>query len=278
MNEKKDNAKDGARSRAGNLHAWIAGVMVVALVVFALVSFMELQRVKKDLSFLQEKVTELSSSSSPSVMQESNFTSVTVEMPIVAVSNAGDGALGKLTVKIIPGNNNVLISTNPFLEPDLQYSANKAVTYAKMQTNLGAGSDYIFSYDAGQAKLLGGESAGAAATIATISALTGKRIKSDTVITGTINPDGTVGMVGGIIEKAKAASDAGYRIFLVPEGQSKITYYEQQVTSQPYHGFRLLNTQYVPKTVDLADEAKKEWGLTIKEVRTIDEAVPLLLK
>lgn len=194
-------------------------------------------------------------------------------IPIVAVSNSGEGVVGKVTLKLIPGNNNVLINTNPFLETDIQYSANKAVAVAKLKANYSFDKDFIFDFESGNAQLIGGESAGAAMTILTLATLEGKKLRNDTVITGVINVDGTIGRVGGIMEKAKAVADAGYKYFLVPKGQAKITYYEREVTREPVgFGLVILNTRYVPKTIDLKKVAREEWGLNIIEVSTIDEA------
>lgn len=199
-------------------------------------------------------------------------------IPIVAVSSRGKGVVGNLTVKLIPGNNQVLINTNPFLETDIQYSVNKAVTVAKLKSNYTFDRDFLFDFKAGNAELVGGESAGAAITIATIAALQNKTLKKDAVITGTIDVDGSIGRVGGIIEKAKAVADAHYKYFLVPKGQSNITYYERVITKEPVgFGFEILNTRYIPKTIDLKEIAKKEWGLEIIEVSTIDEALPYFI-
>jgi predicted S18 family serine protease len=195
-------------------------------------------------------------------------------IPIVAVSNDGAGTVGNLTVKLIPGNNNVLINTNPFLDTDIQYSANKAVAVAKLRSDYSFDRDFLLDYKAADAQLIGGESAGAAAAIATIAALQNLNLREDTVITGTIEADGTIGEVGGIIEKAKAVADAGYERFLVPEGQSKVTYYERQVSKEPtIYGFSILNTRYVPKTIDLKEAALKEWDLEIIETPDIDHAL-----
>jgi predicted S18 family serine protease len=200
-------------------------------------------------------------------------------IPIVAVTNDGVGEVENLTVRLIPGNSNVLINTNPFLDTSLQYSVNKAVAVAKINSNYGFDRDFVFDYKAGDAQLIGGESAGAAATIATIAALENKTIANDVVITGTVETDGTIGEVGGIIEKAKAVADAGYKRFLVPKGQSTVTYYERQVSEEPTrYGFTILNTRYVPKTIDLKDVAKEEWNLEITEVSTIEEAQEYLIE
>ncbi len=201
-------------------------------------------------------------------------------VPIVAVSSYEEkGVVGTLTVRLIPGNANVLIDTNPFLETDLQYSANIAVTVAKLRSeNYAADKDFILSYEI-ESNVIGGESAGAATAIAVMAALQNKSIKDDIAITGAINHNGTIGRVGGILEKAKAAADAGYKIFLVPKGQTKIKYYEKVIEEEPYgFGFRLLNTRYVPRIIDIAQEAKKEWGIEIKEVSTIEEAFAYMVE
>ncbi len=207
------------------------------------------------------------------VPQNATYSIVEKSIPIVAVSSDGEGVVGSVTLKLIPGNNNVLINTNPFLETDLQYSANKAVAVAKLRTEYNYDKDFIFDFKSGGAQLIGGGSAGSAMTILTMASLEGKKLRNDTVITGTINTDGTIGMVGGIMEKAKAVADAGYKYFLVPEGQATVTYYEREVTREPFgFGFTILNTRYVPKTIDLKKVAREEWGLNIVEVSTIDEA------
>ncbi|MBW2988472.1 hypothetical protein KY318_03090 [Candidatus Woesearchaeota archaeon] len=205
---------------------------------------------------------------------------VTVHVPIVAVNQyEGKGVVGNLTLRLIPGNSNVLIDTNPFVDTGLQYSANLAVTVAKLKTkNYAPNYDFILSYEV-PAQVVGGESAGAATTIATIAALEGKRIKQGVLITGTINQDGSIGRVGGILEKAKAAAESGYKLFLVPKGQSTITYYERVIEPHSFgFGFVLYNNRYVPKTIDLAEVAKEEWGLEIKEVGTIEEALAYMVE
>jgi Lon-like protease len=70
---------------------------------------------------------------------------------------------------------------------------------------------------------VGGPSAGLAFTLAVIDALTpgdltgGKRV----AVTGSIQPDGTVGIVGGVDQKAVTASNAGVKLMLVPVGEAK---------------------------------------------------------
>lgn len=201
-------------------------------------------------------------------------------VPIVAVSTHGDGIIGNLTAKLIPGNNNVLINTNPFLDIDIQYSAAKAVTVAKLRAKkYNFDRDFIFDFKAGDAQLIGGESAGAAIAIATITALDDEELKTTAAITGTINPDGSIGKIAGVLEKAKAVADEGYKYFLIPKEQGKFTYYERQVTKEPTgFGFEIFNTRYVPKTIDIKEVAKEEWDLEVIEVADINEALPYFVE
>lgn len=78
-------------------------------------------------------------------------------------------------------------------------------------------SDYKITYEV--AGRIDGPSAGALLTVATLAALLGDDVLPDVTMTGTINPDYTVGPVGGIPHKVEAAVKAGKTRFLIPTGQ-----------------------------------------------------------
>src|SRR5690606_31415556 len=61
-----------------------------------------------------------------------------------------------------------------------------------------------------------GPSAGVAMTLALISLVTGRTVRSDTAVTGEISLRGLVLPVGGIREKVTAAEAAGIRRVLLP--------------------------------------------------------------
>lgn len=61
-----------------------------------------------------------------------------------------------------------------------------------------------------------GPSAGGACCVALLAALRHQKMPSDYVFTGSVLPDGTVGRVGGILAKVKAAKAAGIRRILLP--------------------------------------------------------------
>jgi uncharacterized protein len=78
-------------------------------------------------------------------------------------------------------------------------------------------SKYEFSFDV--AGRIDGPSAGALMTAAVLAGYLGDEINPDVTMTGTINPDGTVGPVGGIPHKIEGAAARGKKIVLVPGGQ-----------------------------------------------------------
>lgn len=64
-----------------------------------------------------------------------------------------------------------------------------------------------------------GPSAGGLFAVAIMAALAGDKLAAEATMTGTINPDGTIGPVGGIAAKLKAAIQIGKSRFCYPVGQ-----------------------------------------------------------
>ena len=196
---------------------------------------------------------------------------------VVAVTSDSKGLVGSVDVEVNPGRGRVLMNTNPFLEPDTQYSAETAAVVAETYTKKNLDDrDVIYSFDI-NGQVLGGPSAGAAMTIATIAAIEGRQVRDDVVITGTIEDDGRIGFVGGTVEKMQAAADKGVKLFLVPEGQAKLTTYERVVEEQKRGGFIFQRVRYEPKTLDLNDYGR-EFGIEVREVSTIGEAANYMLE
>jgi uncharacterized protein len=91
-----------------------------------------------------------------------------------------------------------------------------AVTVATLLTGAPLDRQYGFAFD-GQ---IDGPSAGALTTVGVLSLILGDKLKADVTMTGTINPTGTVGTVGGIPEKIQGVIDAGkITTVLIPAGQ-----------------------------------------------------------
>lgn len=198
---------------------------------------------------------------------------------IVAVSNSGMGVVGKGTVEIKPGKGRVLLNTNPFVEPDTQYSIEVAKEVAENVTGKSLrDKDVIYSVSAGEAQLVGGPSAGAALCLATIAAIEHKKVRSDVAITGTIQPNGSIGQIGAVAEKARAAGEAGMKLFLVPKGQRNAVVYEKKETEKRGPGFVFRRIYYEPKVIDLNEAMFEQYGMQVIEVSNIYEAKQLILE
>ena len=197
---------------------------------------------------------------------------------IVAVTNDGKGMESQGNVEIAPdGKGRVLFDTNPFVEPDTQQSLETAAYVASVFTKKSlVDKDIIYSVSNAQAQLIGGPSAGAAFAVATIAAIEGKQIRQDAAITGTINKDGSIGPIGGIVEKMNALIEQKGKLFLIPQGQRYVTTYTEQVQTQRRGNFVYEIHTLIPKQVDLVELAKPQ-GLEVKEVADINEAVQALV-
>jgi len=154
-----------------------------------------------------------------------------MKLPAVDINNSGVVTTLRVTAK--PGTGKTLVDIEGLLFwADTQQSIRVARQVAANITGVDINKyDLIYSIKA-QASLIGGPSAGSALTIATIAALEGKKPSEAVMMTGTINHDGTIGPVSEILEKAKAAKQAGASMLLVPLLQSKDIIYEQQSTAK----------------------------------------------
>lgn len=140
---------------------------------------------------------------------------------VPAVDENGNGVVTNLTVQAKPGTGKVLVDINSLVFwVDTQNSIRVAGRVAESTSGLRIGNYDITYSILTNASAVEGPSAGAALTLATIAALEGRRIRSDVMITGTIEPDGSIGGVGDVLAKAEAAKRLGASLFIVPEGQS----------------------------------------------------------
>ncbi|MEB3765477.1 MAG: hypothetical protein GSR77_04865 [Desulfurococcales archaeon] len=184
---------------------------------------------------------------------------------IAAVSSSGKGVLGNLTVTIeYPGTGKVYISTSPAAELDTQGSARTAAFVASLYAGVPMWN-YNFYYDIeSPSVIIGGPSAGAEMTLATLLLLTGHKCNDTVVATGMIQPDGSIGPVGGLKEKLEAVAESGAKIFVVPAGQTTYTYYTEKIR-------RVGPFVYVtrePVTIDLYQYGQ-QLGVTVYSAATI---------
>jgi uncharacterized protein len=197
-----------------------------------------------------------------------NYTLVKMKLP--AVDSEGNGVSTTLSVEASKGTGRTLVDIeNLLFWADTQHSIRMARLVADDFTNESVEEyDLIYNVEA-NASIIGGPSAGAALTLATIFALRGKQPREDVMITGTINHDGSIGPVSAILEKAKASRDAGASIFLVPLLQSRDVVYETKKHCEEFGGFEVCQTETIPKKINVGEEADIE----VIEVGDIEEAL-----
>ncbi len=191
---------------------------------------------------------------------------------IAAVSSVGTGSLGAVNVKVGPGDGSVLLNADPFIETDTQVSAKTAKKVAEEVTGETLeGKDVTYRFQI-NGEYVGGPSAGAAMTLATIAATENRTVPEDVAVTGTIRADGTIGRVGGIIEKAEAAGRNDLETFYVPDGQANITYYTQKIDREViYPGLYTSEVEYEQRTFSVNNYTQSEYNMTTREVSNIEE-------
>jgi uncharacterized protein len=194
-----------------------------------------------------------------------------VSVPLVADKLTGDGEEGALLgaqVIVVNGTGHVFVDTNPYTQVDLQGSARLAAMVACDVLGVDEKAyDFYYIIDI-SSPIIGGPSAGAALTVATIAAINKWALKPNVVMTGMINPDESIGPVGGIPYKLEAAAAKNYTFFLVPEGQTTVTVKKYTAYSEGTH----IITGDSEETVDVVELGKK-LNVTVKEVSSIQDAV-----
>ncbi|MCI4396733.1 MAG: hypothetical protein JHC28_04170 [Thermoprotei archaeon] len=197
-----------------------------------------------------------------------------VELPALAVSSEGGGVVTNLTVTVAyPGSGQVYFSSDPVTELDTQSAARIAVLVATSFLGIDYKKyDYFFSMKS-PSLVIGGPSASAVMSVGVVAAIMNATVKNDVAMTGMINPDGTIGPVGGIPDKLQAAAAAGYKTLLVPVGQLIVT--ETQLVSQSTPFGTIYRT--VTNTVNLTQLGEK-LGVSVIEVTTLRDALSYFLE
>ena len=191
--------------------------------------------------------------------------------PFVRQSITEEGTLINISAEVQPGKGRVLVQTTPLMGIVFQDAANTAVFVAQNKTRIPlSGSDTIFSITArDEIPGVDGPSAGALMTLLMISALSGTELNDSITLTGTIDPKGNIGPIGGIFEKAKAAKAGGKTLFLLPGENSELVIYKS--VERKYGGFTVIEN--VPKTVDARDYIEENIGIRVEYVDTIDDVL-----
>ncbi|HEC89529.1 MAG TPA: hypothetical protein ENI44_02980, partial [Thermoplasmatales archaeon] len=205
------------------------------------------------------------------------YRNITVYAPAVGrTQNGYVGVISTITVTIQSnGSGQVFVDTLPLTQIDMQGSARLAVKVASSLVASDKNSninpyeyDYFFVIRT-SSPVIGGPSAGGIMTAAVVSLLEGWTMDNRTVMTGMINPDGSIGPVGGITKKIDAAYSVGAKRFLVPEGQMVYTDTVTETTTK--NGWIQTITRTVTRNV--SDYAMTHYGIEVKEVSDINDVL-----
>ncbi|WP_440059807.1 S16 family serine protease [Thermogladius sp. 4427co] len=195
---------------------------------------------------------------------------VTIYAP--AVTSSGAGVLTNIRLSIAyPGSGRVFFSALPFTELDTQAAARVAAWVASSLAGVRFYDYDFFVSMESQAPTVGGPSASALMTVGFLSLFLNISIKPYATMTGMINPDGSIGPVGGIREKLDAAREMGFKLFLIPYGQRFYTYPVVNQTITPFGIIRRVTYQ----TIDLVSYGRSI-GVDVVEVKTVREALEYL--
>lgn len=198
---------------------------------------------------------------------ETNIVTATIKVP--AVNQDKEGVATVLTVGVVPGSGRTLVNIDKLLFwVDTQSSIRTSREVAGRITGIDIGTiDTIYTIIA-DASVIEGGSAGAALTIATISALRDVPLDESVMITGTINSDGTIGPVGEALAKARVAKELGATKFLVPRSQSTQIVYNDEENCEQIGISSICRNEQVPHRINIGEEA----GIEVIEVYTINDA------
>ncbi len=250
-----------------------AAIAIVAILGLAFFAGFQANALAKQPAPTPFAFTEASPTPEPSVQLREGETKI-VSMHVPAVDKNNQGVLATLNVEARRGSGKVYIDYSqkaPLLGSETQNSILTAVDVAKEITGMGLQNTNLYFSLSTAAQEVGGSSAGASAAIATAALLSGRKIKSGFIMTGSVDEQGKIGQVGRILEKARAAKKAGYTTFLVPPGESKTTVAIEECTQRTVGNalVKNCNTNFEEKSVE--DEA----DIRVIEVGSASQAFTL---
>lgn len=186
------------------------------------------------------------------------------------------GTTMNISVEIVPGEGRVLVQTTPLMGIVFQEAANTAIAVSQARTRSDlTRSDVIYSIESdGQIPAVDGPSAGALMALIAEAALTGRPLWQNATLTGTINPDGSIGPIGGVIEKASAAKTAGKDLLLLPAANAALTVQSESV--RDFGGFQLVARE--SKRVSAKEYIESTSGIRVEYVNTIGDVERYLFR
>ena len=182
-------------------------------------------------------------------------------LKLLAVKEEGEvqkGSIADLYLEIKPGTGRVYIDTFPATRVDTQISTRFARDIACNTLNVDCNTYDFFYRITADSAIIGGPSAGAGTALLTVSLLENAPLDESIAVTGTINPGGLVGSVGGLQEKIEAGAQAGLKKILIPVGRRYLSNLDLNLSNG------------TNRSIDLV-AIGKEKGVDVKEVATLND-------
>lgn len=177
---------------------------------------------------------------------------------IFAVTEDERGISADLFLYALSGGGQVaFITSNSLVAKDTQTTGNIAIDVAREKANVSTtNNNFIFDIKA-NASEVDGPSAGASMALLSYSVLSERKLNPQVAVTGTINSDGSIGLVGKVYHKAVAASKIGIKLFMIPRGvANQVERIDGKV-----------------KSINLLSYGPEELDMKIIEVDTIDDVI-----
>lgn len=195
-------------------------------------------------------------------------------LALISKADKDYGTAASLDLDLQPGNNHVFLETFPPTKVSTQVSMRFAqqITCSTLDIDC-SGYDFFYTIRS-LPGVVGGPSAGAAASVLTASLLLDKPLRKDAAITGTINSGGLIGSVGGIKGKIKAASENGINLVLIPQGTRMYGEDELEIKDTSKKKTGLNDTNITSNKIDLV-EYGRNLSINVTEVATLAEAIEL---
>jgi hypothetical protein len=180
-----------------------------------------------------------------------------------------EGAMVNVSVEVVPGRGRVLVQTTPLMGITFQDAANLAVVVAANRSRADlTENDIIFSIQGPEdISEIDGPSAGALMAALLLSVLENIPLNESVTVTGTIDEDGKIGPVGGILEKAEAARRGGKTLLILSDENNQVCDYHEGTRS--FGGLRI--SRQWPPIVDSKEYIEENLGIRVKYVNTLDD-------
>lgn len=189
--------------------------------------------------------------------------------PLLYEEVTEEGAMVNVSVEVVPGKGRVLVQTTPRMGIVFQDAANLAVVVAANRSRADlTENDIIFSIQGPEdISEIDGPSAGALMAALLLSVLEDFALNESVTVTGTLNENGSIGPVGGILEKAEAARRGGKTLLIISDENNRV--FENHEETRSFGGLRIARQR--PVIVDSKQYIEENLGIRVKYVDTLDD-------